>query len=348
MCNDIIGEITGVIEKSQGDQEYLFGTIRSDKIKNVTYIPVIESSRKSPLYEITENGYQRPGSLNRMKAFAKYLEANRNSVVPPILLSGRGTWQFHPDSNADDIGYISIQDRAAVIDGQHRVGGFVLLYELKGDVRDVSFILLPNLTPKQEEQEFVTVNNYQKGVPKPLTAYLEDTEEAQVAWGLNEFPVSPFEGRITRTTMDRQHLFALHSVAKQVNRLFSAGAVQDLEIDQKIEFMSQYWLIIADALDEEWSDIEKLDNPETRGRRDFSYKLLELTGLIAWAYTGVYIFSRSYSETTGMNWDNVKRLVEAAADVDWDKDGQYSGRTGEAGGKIIADDMIRLLPTEAT
>lgn len=47
-----------------------------------------------------------------------------------------------------------------------------------------------------------------------------------------------------------------------------------------------------------------------------------------------------------MNWANVERLVHAAAQVDWDKTGQYQGRTGLVGGKVMADDMIRLLPAE--
>ena len=348
MSNEItgFGEITGVIEKTQGNQKYLFGTIKSDKIKNVTFVPVIEPSRRTSLNELEEDGYQRPGSLSRMRAFARFLEENPNSVVPPVLLSGRGTWQFQPRGHEQDSGRLIIQERAAIIDGQHRLGGFVLLYESEGDVRDISFILLPDLTIEEERDEFVVVNNSQKGVPKPLTAYLEDEDEAQVGWGLNEESDSPFKGRITRTTMQRTKLFALHSVAKQVKRLFALGAVQDLEVGQKIEFMSRFWTIIADQLEEEWSDIEKLDNLETRGKRDFQYKLLELTGLIAWAHTGAQIFTRSYSEETGMNWDNVIRLVEAASGIDWRKDGEYEGRTGEAGGKIMADEMTRMLPPE--
>ena len=112
--------------------------------------------------------------------------------------------------------------------------------------------------------------------------------------------------------------------------------------------MSQFWTIIADQLHEEWSDIDKLDNPDIKGsrRNAFDYKLLELTGLIAWSYTGAYIFSRSYSEGIGMDWDNVRRLVKAASEIDWHKGGEYEGRTGEVGGKAMADEMNRLLPAE--
>ena len=43
MNNDTntIGEIAGVIQKTQGNQKYLFGTIKSDKVKNVTFVPLL-------------------------------------------------------------------------------------------------------------------------------------------------------------------------------------------------------------------------------------------------------------------------------------------------------------------
>ena len=162
-----IGEIAGVVQKTQGTQKYLFGTIRSDKVKNMTFVPVIEPSRKTCLNEIIEAGYQRPGSLTRMRAFAKFLKENPNSIIPPILLSGRGKWKFESAAQEQDSGKLIIQERAAILDGQHRLGGFVHLYESEEDVRDVSFILLPDLTPEQETKEFITVNNTKKGYLKP-------------------------------------------------------------------------------------------------------------------------------------------------------------------------------------
>ena len=347
----ISDEISGVIEKTQGNRKYLFGTISSDKIKDVTFVPVIERSRKTYLNEIVENGYQRPGSDSRMRKFSRFLKKNPNSVVPPVLLSGRGNWEFKPGGHEQDSGKLIIHGKAVIVDGQHRLGGFVHLYEQDGDIRDVSFILLPNLKPKEEKEEFVVVNNTQKGVPKALTAYLDDDDEdAKVGWGLNLLPDSPFKGRITRVRMQRTHLFALHSVARQVKRMFSLDGFEldpYLDINQKIEIVSQFWKIIADQLPEEWSDIEKLDDSDTKGKKDFEYKLLELTGLIAWAYTGARIFARSYKEKDqNMDWDQVNYLVEAASGIDWDKDGEYAGRTGEAGGKIMATEMIQMLPTE--
>ena len=159
------GTIPGVIQKTQGSQKYLFGTIGSDKIKNVTFVPVLESSGGNYLNEPEDPGYQRPGSRYRMRTFAKFLKENPNSVVPPVLLSGRGTWQFQPEGQGQNSGKLIIQGKAAVIDGQHRLGGFVHLYESEEDVRDISFILLPDLTVEDEKREFLVVNNSQKGVP---------------------------------------------------------------------------------------------------------------------------------------------------------------------------------------
>ncbi len=345
----IVDEIPGVIEKIQGNRKYLFGTISSDKIKDVTFVPVIEPSRKTYLNEIVEEGYQRPGSDSRMRKFSRFLKENPNSVVPPVLLSGRGNWKFKPGGHEQDSGKIIIHDQAVIVDGQHRLGGFVHLYETEGDIRDVSFILLPHLCAKAEKEEFVVVNSTQKGVPKALTVHLDDEDEdAKIGWALNQLPDSPFKGRITRTRMQREHLFALNSVAKQIKRMFSLDGIEldpYLQINQKIEIVSQFWEIIANQLPEEWSDIEKLDDPNTKGRRDFKYKLLELTGLIAWAYTGARIFARSYKESENdMDWDQVNYLVEAASGVDWSKNGEYEGRTGEAGGKIMAAEMILMLP----
>lgn len=46
-------------------------------------------------------------------------------------------------------------------------------------------------------------------------------------------------------------------------------------------------------------------------------------------------------------FNNVRSLVEATSRVVWRKDGEYEGRTGEAGGRTMTNDMIRLLPQES-
>lgn len=345
---DFVATISNVLRRKWGGRDYCFGTMTTDKIKDLTFVPVLETSKKTYLRENPDEGYQRPGSPSRMRAFMKFLADHPNSVVPPVLLSGRAQWKFLSDDADGTVGRLQIGGPAAIVDGQHRMGGYVALYEKEEEARDIPFILLEALSVEEEMQEFIVVNNSQKGVPRALTAYLEDTEEAQISWALNEDPDSPLYSRIARITpLQKQHLFALHSVARQMKGLFKRGALVDLDTDTKIEFAEKFFSIVADSLPDEWGDIERLDDEDSRGRRDFDYKLLELTGLIAWCTVGSLILHRSYSEDAGMNWENVERHVKAAGGVDWRKEGQYAGRTGSAGARVIVQDMERSLPPEA-
>src|SRR5262249_9697108 len=153
------------------NRTYYFGTISSDKVKHVTFVPVLENSPKTPLIENTEGGYQRPGTVARMSKFKNFLKDNPNSLVPPVLLSGRGNWVFTPGENGGVLGTLAIKGSAAILDGQHRIGGFVLLYENDKDVRDIDFLLLEKLELEDEIREFVVVNNTQVGVPKSLNLF---------------------------------------------------------------------------------------------------------------------------------------------------------------------------------
>jgi DNA sulfur modification protein DndB len=342
-----IGEIGGVVKKQVGTQVYYLATVLSDKIKGITFVPVIDPSKKGTyVSEDTTDGYQRPGTKSRMSAFRKYLKTNVNSYIPPVLISSREGWRFEPNKGEQHYGSLILDAPAAIVDGQHRIGGYIALFEEDNDVRPIDLVVLAGLTREAEMREFITVNSTQRGVPKALTEFLEDQEAARLAWSLNVDPESPFFGRITRTTMAKENLFALHSVAGEIERLFKHGKLADLDEDKKLDILIKYWEAIREERPEEWSDINKLDGEDATGRKDFDYKLLELTGFIAWSRIAYEILGRSYLEGIGMAWDNVTNLVRVCGEVDWRKEGQYVGRTGLAGAAVIVSDMQRLLPAD--
>jgi len=339
-----IGEISKVMRLKRGEHWYYFGEMSSDKAKSLTFVPAIERGTQDYLSEVIEDGYQRPGSPSRMRVFSRYLEDNINSVVPPIVISSRDQWQFVPGSQNADIGHLEIYGPAAIIDGQHRLGGYVHLFEAKEIVCGIAFILLEGLSLEAESREFMDINTTQKGVPRQLTAFLENSEWAQIAWQLNEDPDSPFFHRISRTTVARDQLFALHSVAKQMEKLFEKGGISELDIDVKISLASQYFTIISDVWQQQWSDIEYLDDDSSNRKRSFEYKMLELTGLIAWCQLGADILHRCYrSDLSQMDWSAVSKLVAIAGEIDWSKTGKYEGRTGLAGARALAQEMELLL-----
>jgi DNA sulfur modification protein DndB len=358
-----VGTINNAVRRDTGDRTYYFGTIQSDKVKHVTFVPVLENSPKTPLIENTQDGYQRPGTLARMNKFKNFLKDNPDSLIPPVLLSGRGKWVFTPGDSGSPLGALTLTGSAAILDGQHRLGGFVLLYENDKDVRDIDFLLLENLELGDEVREFVTVNNTQVGVPKSLNYFLaQDVEglgglvgniedDIWIAWQLNVREDSPFLGRITRIKMGPEHLFQLHSVAKNIKTLFKDGAFNDdVPREEKLDITIRYWNLIADMHPTQWADTEKLGVPK-QGRKAFESKLLELTGFIAWSLIGSSrILSPCYNSTSHtVDWDHVQQMIEDLAEkVDWRKDGQYANATGEVGGNIIHKDMQKILSQNPT
>lgn len=349
MASELLKVIENVARKklinpeTEEERPYYFGTITSDVVKDVTFVPVNEQSPRTYLHEEVEDGYQRYASTSRMGEFSKFLLEHPLSVVPPVVLSGRNLWKFTPYEGHADVGKLEVYGSAVIIDGQHRVGGYVRLYELHNEARPIDFVLLPDLQLKEEVRQFVTINNTQKGVARALTAYLQielgEDEDAWVAWELNQREESPFKGKITKQKMQKQYLFGLHSIAKNVGRSFNRGGLKELDKEAKVNALIRYWRLIADNHPDEWEDMH-------RDKGNMECKLLELTGFIAWSLVAKEILGGSFdAETEQFSWDRVEALIKRAAArrVDWRKDGEYEGLTGEVGGARIKKDIEQLI-----
>jgi DNA sulfur modification protein DndB len=347
-------KIAKVMRRRVNERTYYFGAIPSSLIKVSTFVPVLENSPKTALIEITEEGYQRPGSMPRMNKFKQFLKENPNSLVPPVILSGRGRWKYEGSNFDPDIGVITIEGPAAIIDGQHRMGGYVALYDAEKIEVEADFLLIENLTKDEEVREFIRINDSQVGVPKSLGTFISSDnphltskiggDYVKIAWGLSTDQASPFLGRITRTKIGPEHLFALHSIATQLEKMFSHGAFSDSPIDKKMEIALKYWNIIQDAHPTEFDDISKLGIPK-QGKKSFDYKILELTGFIAWSQIGYQILGGAYNpDTEEVNWESVESQIDyLSGRIDWRKDGQYKNATGLVGGPQIRIDMERAL-----
>jgi excisionase family DNA binding protein len=139
-------------------------------------------------------------------------------------------------------------------------------------------------------------------------------------------------GRVTIASKKPGEHFSLAAVAKNVNRTFSHGAFEEVELDQKVDILIHYWTLIADSYPEQWEDLG-------RPTKDQAFKLLETTGLIAWSLSADDILGPAFnSDTKTMDWERVDSAIGklAATDcVDWRKDGEFQGLTGEVGGARI-------------
>jgi hypothetical protein len=208
----------------------------------------------------------------------------------------------------------------------------------------VDFICYVGLSAKAEEALFVDINTTQKGVDKGLGAYLKGGDGVDIAEALNTDSDSIFKGRIARQKPAKNQLFKLHSFVGGVQKTFAHGRLTGLSVDDRVLALKSYWTIIADVFSEHWeTDIEILD-AQDGGRAKMQSKLLELTGFLTWSYLGPQVLAEAYIESHGFNWGRVRSRIEACANFDWRKHGQYEGRTGSAGAQHLKGELERLLP----
>ena len=78
------------------------------------------------------------------------------------------------------VGNLKLEGKAAIVDGQHRVGGIVAHYEQTQGAISFDFICFENLSLEDEKAEFKTINGKQVGVPKALQEFLGDDPNAAI------------------------------------------------------------------------------------------------------------------------------------------------------------------------
>lgn len=336
--------ITNVLARNAGQLRYYFGAMPVSRLRGMTFVPLCEINPKPcPYLEERQGGYQRWGSVTRMKLFKNYLCEQSKDFVPPLLLSA-SDWKFRPSPGNPEIGDLEVFGAASIVDGQHRAGGFIAAFEEDQKERMVDFICYVGLTADAEQQLFLDINTTQRGVDKGLSAYLEGGDGVEIAMALNATADSPFKGRIGKQKLTKSQLFKLHSFVVGVQRTFSHGRMANLSVDDRVDAMTRYWTIIADVFSEHWSpDVETLDSPDG-GRAKMQSKLLELTGFLTWSYLGPQILGEAYIESHGFNWDHVHQRISACEAFDWRKHGIYEGRTGSAGAQHLKGELERILP----
>ena len=344
MSNKIV--IHNVVRRTQVDaagrqREYFLGQMQSSQAGEITFVPVVkdeaEKVKRSKAYlNETNDGYQRPGSPRRMEAFGRYLAEKEQLYIPAVVLSGRNKWVFSESDNS-----ITVESPAAIIDGQHRVGGYVSAY-LNDEVdRLIDFVVL-NISVEEEQQLFLDINSNAKSVATGLVSVLGRRTDAIVADTLNSHPDSIFKNRFYITTKRPLTLFNIASVAKEIGTTFRHGVFEGIkdDLDLKYDIMNTYWEAISTAFKAEWNDIDLKANQQ-------EFKLLELTGLMAMALAAEEILAPSFDMASStINFDEVEEKINFLAnsnELDWSKSGMFKGQTGFGGAGPIHRKIQQIL-----
>lgn len=339
----VLDNIVRRVKTSQdgSSRDYFLGQMLSSQAKELTFVPVIqdeaEKVKRSKTYlNETKNGYQRPGSPRRMEAFGSYLAENEQLYTPAVVLSGRDKWVFSSSDNS-----LTISHPAAIIDGQHRVGGYVSAYESDSRDRLIDFVVL-NITPEEEQKLFLDINSNAKSVATGLVSVLNRRTESIVADTLNSHSDSIFKNRFYISGKRPGTLFNIASVAQNIGTTFRHGVFEGIkdDIDIKFDIMCSYWELIASAFPTEWADIDLKSNQQ-------SYKLLELTGLMAMSLAAEEILAPAFDmASSSIDFDAVEARIKFLSDsneLDWSKDGNFKGQTGFGGAGPIHRKIQQIL-----
>ena len=343
MADEPIATLFNVLRVNRAGLVFFKGEFTSDIAKQITQVHVFEASKSNHVAERVKiddkEGYQRPALKKRQNDFAKYLERQTEDTTfsPPVILNARGEWRFEALDGRGDLGNLRIMGPANIIDGQHRLGGYISHFADHETLRRIDFIVYESLSSDQEKWVFHTINTNQKGVPAALSVIINDTEwHNRVARKIAEDSSSPFADKISMAGQPGpNYLWKLSAVARNVERMFrSKGVFEDTTEEAKYDLFVEYWEMISDTHATAWEDIE-------RTTRERTHKLLELTGLIAYSRLFEARLSNYYNRTTDrIDWQAVRQdLEELAGRLDLEKKGAFMGMTGEYGAGQIYDKM---------
>lgn len=342
----VIGVITNVEKRVKvgvngESQEYFLGQLPSSLAYEATFVPVIAEEaakvkRARTHLQETDHGYQRPGSYRRMEAFASYLQVNDLNYTPAVVLSGRNQWVYSEKDRT-----LTINAPAAIIDGQHRVGGHIVAFNNDQFDRMIDFVVL-NISSDEEEKLFLDINSNAKNVSTGIVSILGRRAGSAVAEALNTHPDSLFKGKFYIAGSSPGTFFNIASVAKEVGTTFRHGVFEGIKNDTDLQFdiMLGYWEIIATAFSAEWADIDK---PKSQRQ----YKLLELTGFMAMSLAADEILVPAFDmNSSTIDFDKVERIVNFIAQsgkLDWRKDGMFQNQTGYGGSGPIHKKIQQIL-----
>jgi DGQHR domain-containing protein len=159
------------IQLNQNGSRLILTKMRAADLDDFT---IVEAFRHDKPFDASDQGYQRPAEIARVKQFANYLRRgleNPGHVRMPtaILLSGRGS-----DLSIGSDGTITLKstNRLPLVDGQHRQRGFQFAIDEKNLVEfadyEVPVVIMQDIDKVEEMRQFATVNGTQKSVRTDL------------------------------------------------------------------------------------------------------------------------------------------------------------------------------------
>ena len=157
---------------TQGNHKFYSLTLPSDLLAETCYVV---NRAEDP-----KEGFQRELDEKRAMEIANYIDSGLGTMPSSIVLSAQDNADLVYNSKNKSISFYKIPKTFLILDGQHRVFGFMYA---KTKLR-IPVVIYASLSKRDETRLFIDINSKQKGVPpellldiKKLAEYENDQEE---------------------------------------------------------------------------------------------------------------------------------------------------------------------------
>jgi len=140
----------------QGEHRFYSLTLPSELLAETTFVIARE---EDPI-----KGFQRELDEKRAKEIAAYIDSGLGTIPSSIVLSAQPEAELEYDRSRKSLSFLPIRKAFLIIDGQHRVFGFM---HAKKAFR-VPVVIYSELSRRDETRLFIDINSKQKGVPAEL------------------------------------------------------------------------------------------------------------------------------------------------------------------------------------
>ena len=140
----------------QGEHTFYSLTLPSELLAATTFVI---GRDEDPI-----KGFQRELDVKRAKEIAAYIDGGLGTIPNSIVLSAQPDADVSYESRTKTLSFDTIRKAFLIIDGQHRVYGFMLA---KKAFR-VPVVIYSGLSRRDETRLFIDINSKQKGVPAEL------------------------------------------------------------------------------------------------------------------------------------------------------------------------------------
>ena len=320
MTNTI--SINGCIGMS-GNREVFIGITSASILHSLSFADVLD--------EETGSGYQRRFNPRHSLDFRKYIQTPNSTTIPLTLNlrpSSGNSWKIKTLKSG--ISQLIIKKDAGKIfsqvDCQHRISH---LSDLDISLPFMTFI---GLDITEEMEIFSVINSKAKGLSTSLLDFHEsklasdlavEKPELYIALYLNDYRESPWNKQLDlggEKTSGITRKASLRTMQKAVKRFLSQTNILDItEPESVAKILSNFWIAIAELLENEWS------NP----RKHFLTKGIGVYSLMSLA-ADIYQESNMQNEQYDINYFSGV-LSDFIFLIDWSSNGDFKGLGGESG-----------------